>query len=124
MISARAVVAALVVYTALAAQAAPANVGRWETRAPMLSERTEVAGAALASRIYVVGGFVPGGVTGALEEYDVAANTWRQRAPLPVAVPQGGQPSNAVAAGAAVVGVIAGGALLLRRRHGPAKLPP
>lgn len=64
---------------------APAGLGRWESRAPMLTERTEVAGAAVGNKIYVVGGFIPGGMTGALEEYDVPTNTWRSRAPLPVA---------------------------------------
>jgi N-acetylneuraminic acid mutarotase len=52
----------------------------------MPSERTEVAGAALGGRIYVIGGLVPGGVTGAVEEYDPAANTWRARVSLPIAV--------------------------------------
>src|SRR3970282_218292 len=60
--------------------------GRWGTRARMLSLRTEVAGAVLGGKIFMIGGLVPDGASGRVEEYDVAANTWRVRAPLPVAL--------------------------------------
>ncbi|MDR7561731.1 MAG: kelch repeat-containing protein [Armatimonadota bacterium] len=66
-----------------AAAASASGVGRWDRRAPMLTERTEVAGAALDDRIYIAGGLGPGGATDAVEEYDVSADTWRTRAPLP-----------------------------------------
>ena len=52
-----------------AGAAAPADVatmGRWETRAPALSDRSEVAGAAVGDRIYVVGGLTAIGVTAGL----------------------------------------------------------
>jgi len=66
--------------------AGPTAMGRWESRASMPSERTEVAGAAVGDSVYIVGGLVPSGVTGALEEYDAASNTWRARAAMPIGV--------------------------------------
>ena len=35
--------------------------GKWVTRAPMPSARTEVAAAVLGDKIYVIGGFAQGG---------------------------------------------------------------
>src|SRR5262245_10587528 len=66
-----------------AAPADLATMGRWETRAPALSERSEVAGVAVGDRIYVVGGLTATGVTAAVQEYDPADNRWTARAPLP-----------------------------------------
>ncbi|MGH2396948.1 MAG: kelch repeat-containing protein, partial [bacterium] len=52
----------------------------------MPSSRTEVAAALVGTKIFVVGGIEPGGVSAAVEEYDVSANTWRRVAPLPAAL--------------------------------------
>lgn len=69
----------------LLASLSPANgqsQGKWATRAPMPSSRTEVAAVELAGKIYVIGGF---GKSGDLvEEFDPATNGWRSRASLPV----------------------------------------
>lgn len=61
----------------------PSDLGRWESGAPMLTVRSEVAGAVVGDRIYIVGGLTATGVTDAVEEYDPAANRWRLRARLP-----------------------------------------
>ena len=55
--------------------------GKWVTRAPMPSSRTEVAAAVLGDKIYVIGGFAQGG--NLVEEYDTETDRWRRRAPLP-----------------------------------------
>src|SRR5215472_10062400 len=60
-----------------------ATMGRWETRAPALSDRSEVAGAAVGDRVYVVGGLTAIGVTADVQEYDPADNRWTARAALP-----------------------------------------
>jgi len=65
------------------ATAAPSDPGHWERGAPLLTVRSEVAGAVVGDRIYVVGGLTPTGVTDAVEEYDPAADRWRMRARLP-----------------------------------------
>jgi N-acetylneuraminic acid mutarotase len=59
--------------------------GEWVAKAPALLKRTEVAVAAVRGKIYVVGGFQQGlsFITPAVEEYDPATDTWRERAPLP-----------------------------------------
>src|SRR2546425_3353108 len=59
--------------------------GGWVAKAPALLKRTEVAVAAVRGKVYVVGGFQPGlpFITPAVEEYDPATDTWRERAPLP-----------------------------------------
>ena len=80
----RSIVSATLALLLVAGSAQAQGAGRWETRAPMLSLRTEVAGALLTGKIYVIGGLVPDGASGRVDEYDVATNTWRVRAPLPV----------------------------------------
>src|SRR2546425_11180716 len=67
-----------------AAVGAPSK-GGWVAKAPALLKRTEVAVAAVRGKVYVVGGFQPGlpFITPAVEEYDPATDTWRERAPLP-----------------------------------------
>ena len=59
------------------------GLGRWVSGAPMPSERSEVAVAAVEGRIYVVGGF--DGQT-ELEVYDPSADRWTRGAPFPWAV--------------------------------------
>ena len=58
----------------------------WESLAPMPTPRTEVAAAAAAGRIVVVGGFAPGATVATVEIYDVAADAWSPGPDLPVAV--------------------------------------
>jgi N-acetylneuraminic acid mutarotase len=75
--------------------------GTWTTLAPMPTARQEVAVVALDNRVYVIGGFGPGGEPVAtVEVYDPAANRWEARAPLPVALHH---PAAAVAAGRLLV---------------------
>ncbi len=61
--------------------------GRWETLAPMPTARQEVAVAAFAGHVWVIGGFNPSAepVT-TVERYDPATNSWDARAPLPIPV--------------------------------------
>ena len=57
------------------------STGKWVTRSPMPSSRTEVAAVEAGGRIYVIGGF---GQSGDLvEEYDPVKDSWRRRAFLP-----------------------------------------
>src|SRR5437879_5935557 len=69
----------------VAAAVGAQSKGGWVAKAPALLKRTEVAVAAVRGKVYVVGGFQPGlpFITPAVEEYDPATDTWRERAPLP-----------------------------------------
>ena len=59
----------------------------WRALAPAPSERTEVAAAALAGRVYVVGGYrADGAVVGTVEVFDTASGGWSVGPELPVAV--------------------------------------
>jgi N-acetylneuraminic acid mutarotase len=70
----------------------------WKELAPMPTPRGSAEAVAVNGKIYVIGGAlanipgkpteplwvgVPQMVTGTVEEYDPAANTWRERAPMP-----------------------------------------
>lgn len=69
-----------------AAARAPAQ-GTWEQHPPIPVARTEVAAAAAAGRIVVVGGFLADGDTTArADEYTPATRRWRRLPDLPVAV--------------------------------------
>jgi N-acetylneuraminic acid mutarotase len=58
--------------------------GSWSKKAPLLTKRSEVGIAALDGKIYVVGGATAGDQASALnQEYDPAADRWRDRASLP-----------------------------------------
>lgn len=65
--------------------------GVWQKAADAPSARTEVAAAALAGKIYVIGGFAPLrlgnllrlSVSDAVEVYDPAKDRWHPAAPLP-----------------------------------------
>ena len=58
--------------------------GAWRAGAPMPAPRGEVAGAVLAGRLYVAGGFNRRReTTDAFEAYDPAADAWTALAPLP-----------------------------------------
>lgn len=63
--------------------AAQSPTGRWVTKAPMPTPRTEVAVAALGGKVYVVGGFEGSGDV--VEVYDPAADRWAALAPMPTA---------------------------------------
>ncbi|MEH1123894.1 Kelch repeat-containing protein [Micromonospora sp. CPCC 206061] len=59
----------------------------WSTLAPALSERTEVAAAAVGTRIYVIGGYrEDGGTVSTVEILDTATGRWERGPDLPVAV--------------------------------------
>jgi N-acetylneuraminic acid mutarotase len=58
--------------------------GHWSTKARLLTERAEVAVAAVNGMIYVLGGQTLGTPASKLnQEYDSATDRWRDRAPLP-----------------------------------------
>jgi N-acetylneuraminic acid mutarotase len=59
----------------------------WRALAPVPTERTEVAAAAVGERIWVLGGYAPDGATLATAEvYDTATDSWARGPDLPVAV--------------------------------------
>jgi non-specific serine/threonine protein kinase len=65
----------------------PAEGPGWRRLAPVPSQRTEVAAAAVGRRIWVLGGYGSDGATLATAEvYDTAAGTWSRGPDLPVAV--------------------------------------
>jgi N-acetylneuraminic acid mutarotase len=66
---------------ALSVQAFAQGGGKWATKAPTPSARTEVAAVALGGKIYVMGGFGKNGDL--VEEYNPATDRWRRRAPQP-----------------------------------------
>lgn len=57
--------------------------GRWVTRAPIPTPRSEVAVAEVNGKIYVLGGFSSKGEQ-IHEEYDPVTDSWRSRASLPI----------------------------------------
>src|SRR5215216_6310203 len=59
----------------------------WQPLAPVPTERTEVAAAAVGRRIWVLGGYAPDGATLATAEvYDTVTDRWSRGPDLPVAV--------------------------------------
>jgi N-acetylneuraminic acid mutarotase len=65
----------------------PDATGQWQARRTMTSSRQETAVAAVAGRVYVIGGF--GGTADpvtTVEAYDPATDEWRAVAPLPIAI--------------------------------------
>jgi N-acetylneuraminic acid mutarotase len=58
------------------------GAGTWTRAAPLPSSRTEVTGAELGGRLYVIGGFGQSGDR--VEAYDPRKDRWEVRAPLPV----------------------------------------
>lgn len=61
--------------------------GRWAVGAPMPTPRQEVAVAALAGHVWVIGGFGSGGYpTATVERYDPTTDSWDPRPSLPVAI--------------------------------------
>ncbi len=80
--------------TAAVAAVSPAPIAtipsRWQTRAPMPTARSGLAVAAYANRIYAIGGESAQGITGAVERYDPADNSWITLAPKPNPVTDAG----------------------------------
>lgn len=59
--------------------------GNWTMKAPIPVARNEVALAAVAGKVHVIGGSVQGVAGIWHDEYDPAANSWTSGAPLPTA---------------------------------------
>ena len=58
--------------------------GKWVPLAPMPTARQEVAVAEVNGRVFVIGGFGPGGeAVATVEVYDPASDQWETRTPLP-----------------------------------------
>jgi N-acetylneuraminic acid mutarotase len=56
----------------------------WSTGVPLPTPRSEIAGAALNGKIYIIGGFdETGQSTTTVEVYDPIADRWTEAAPLP-----------------------------------------
>jgi hypothetical protein len=73
------VAALLVAFSTIVAVTAQTD-GRWEVRAPMPSSRSEVTGAEVCGRIFVIGGYRG---KRDLEIYDPAKDTWSRGASFP-----------------------------------------
>ena len=56
---------------------------KWSQRAPMPSGRSGFTSAAVNNKLYVVGGFYAGTVSGRVDVYDPVTNTWTNKAPIP-----------------------------------------
>ena len=67
------------------------DTGSWRTAAPAPTKRTEVTAAAVAGKLYLMGGFsAPSlrnvldlAITDVVEEYDTVADRWKTVAPMP-----------------------------------------
>jgi DNA-binding CsgD family transcriptional regulator len=66
--------------------AAPVQLQRWESLAPLPGPRSRLAAVYYQGRILVIGGDTAAGTTGAVEEYDLSTNSWRARAGKPTPV--------------------------------------
>lgn len=83
------------------AQETSHDTGTWQTMASAPTKRTEVAGAALGGKVYVIGGFnepslsnmMNLAVSDAVEEYDPSTNRWTTKAPLPIGLHHAGAAS-------------------------------
>ena len=65
--------------------------GTWSTKAPLLTQRTEVAVVEQDGKIYVLGGTALGKTASQLnQEYDPAEDRWRDRAPIPLGTSHAG----------------------------------
>ena len=73
----------------LSSASAPVEVGdaqRWSARAPLPSPRERFASVSFAGRVILIGGDTSLGVTGDVDIYDPASDTWSQGAPKPTPV--------------------------------------
>ena len=64
----------------------PVAIQRWQERAAMPTARSGLAVAVYENQIYAIGGETAQGVTGVMEQYDVAADTWIMLTSKPVPV--------------------------------------
>lgn len=65
----------------------PDNKGRWITKAPVPTERTEVSVAELDGKLWLIGGYVLGSVTANLvQSYDPKTDKWTDHAAMPIGV--------------------------------------
>jgi N-acetylneuraminic acid mutarotase len=55
----------------------------WTLKAPMPSGRSRFTSAAVNNKLYVVGGFYGGSLSGRVDVYDPVTNTWTKKAPIP-----------------------------------------
>ena len=85
---------------ALPANARAQAQGSWTMKAPIPLARNEVALAAVAGKVHVIGGGIKGMAGPYHDEYDPATDRWRTRAPPPygldhigAAVPEERSPS-------------------------------
>ena len=84
VLSAAAVVAALLLSEGTAQAVVTDLLGQWQTRAPSGPERQEVSYVEAGGKFYLAGGFMPGsGRTDLNERYDPQTNSWQRVAPLP-----------------------------------------
>ena len=83
------------------AQNPASGAGMWQTMASAPTKRTEVVGAAVGGKVYVVGGFTESSfsnlmnlaVSDAVEEYDPSTNRWATKGPLPIGLHHAGAAS-------------------------------
>jgi N-acetylneuraminic acid mutarotase len=55
----------------------------WETKAPMPTARGGLQANVVDGKIYLIGGFIMGGVSNVTEVYDPASDSWSTMAPMP-----------------------------------------
>ncbi len=60
------------------------SIPQWQSVANMSAGRANVIAVQCKGKIYAMGGYVKGGVTGKMEMYDPAADTWTTKASLPI----------------------------------------
>ena len=86
---------------AFAQKPSPGTAGMWQTMAAAPTKRTEVAGAAVGGKVYVVGGFAEPSLSNVMnlavcdtvEEYDPSTNRWATKSPVPVGLHHAGAAS-------------------------------
>ena len=64
--------------------------GKWISKAPMPTPRTEVTASLLDGQIYVIGGLEKSGESSLVETYNIKDNTWNKVSSLPIALHHAG----------------------------------
>lgn len=67
-------------------QATATSIPRWQEQTAMPTARSKLAVAAFENQVYAIGGETTAGVTGIVERFDPASNTWISLADKPTAV--------------------------------------